>query len=518
MTHDRYDADSGPERAAVLKVVEIVVAIILALVVLLTIGFYVIFTPSKNLPQLFGHIICTAGSSSINDIDEGDVVFASVKEAENVGAGSVVLCKVEEDANPALLRIREVQKEGDKVYYILKADDTPDNLSIRLPQDAILAKAVKRNAGFGKFLAFAKSETGIIVMIIIPCVLLILWQVIRIIRLKMLDQDAAVYERALEDDDYYGDEEEASDGFLEDHSDVGAYVYEDARPQYAPVSRKQTQGAAAYRNVQKSQPAYSEPQGPVNGRPAAAQQTGAQLGYGNYEQPAASVNAFDDLQNLNGANGAVRNVPPRQGQGRPADNAFAAGAQQRPSGVTGRSGPYYAPVGQRSAANTPSDWQTPPVHGTGVAGQGTAQNHVASNAYHNQAVTSPEQPQKPQRPVWAPTRPVTEDTWEQQERAVNRSAAANMSGGAVSSPNLSMQNAAYHEPGAAEPVRPAKTYYETAKVPEVPPLVDNPAAITIPAAAVKPKQTIAPPPKKSNNKTVEELMKVIDQAQSGLKK
>lgn len=51
------------------------------------------------------------------------------------------------------------------------------------------------------------------------------------------------------------------------------------------------------------------------------------------------------------------------------------------------------------------------------------------------------------------------------------------------------------------------------EVPLEPPMVENPVDITIPTEAVKPKETIAPPPKKSNNKTLEELMKVIDDAQ-----
>ena len=66
-----------------------------------------------------------------------------------------------------------------------------------------------------------------------------------------------------------------------------------------------------------------------------------------------------------------------------------------------------------------------------------------------------------------------------------------------------------------------KFYYEKPEPVERrldPPVVENPVGITIPPDAVKPKETIAPPPKQQSNKTVEELMKVIDQAQSGLKK
>ena len=66
----------------------------------------------------------------------------------------------------------------------------------------------------------------------------------------------------------------------------------------------------------------------------------------------------------------------------------------------------------------------------------------------------------------------------------------------------------YYEKPVAKPIEPKLE----------PPVIENPVDITIPVDAVKPKETIAPPPKKQSNKTVEELMRVIDQAQSGLKK
>lgn len=64
-----------------------------------------------------------------------------------------------------------------------------------------------------------------------------------------------------------------------------------------------------------------------------------------------------------------------------------------------------------------------------------------------------------------------------------------------------------------------KLYYEKPVSQQlISPAVENPVDITIPTAAIMPRETIAPPPKRQNNKTVEELMRVIDQAQSGIKK
>lgn len=63
---------------------------------------------------------------------------------------------------------------------------------------------------------------------------------------------------------------------------------------------------------------------------------------------------------------------------------------------------------------------------------------------------------------------------------------------------------------------PPKLYYQktpSKKVILEPPKVENPVDVTIPTEAIMPKETIAPPPKKTNNKTVEELMQMIDNAQ-----
>ena len=61
-----------------------------------------------------------------------------------------------------------------------------------------------------------------------------------------------------------------------------------------------------------------------------------------------------------------------------------------------------------------------------------------------------------------------------------------------------------------------RVYYEKKSSQEIlePPAVENPVAVTIPSEAVKPKETIAPPPKQSSNKTLEELMNMIDRAQN----
>lgn len=66
--------------------------------------------------------------------------------------------------------------------------------------------------------------------------------------------------------------------------------------------------------------------------------------------------------------------------------------------------------------------------------------------------------------------------------------------------------------------RPVQKPKPQPELPLDPPVVENPVDITIPTEAVKPKETIAPPPKKSNNKTLEELMRVIDNAQAASKK
>lgn len=80
------------------------------------------------------------------------------------------------------------------------------------------------------------------------------------------------------------------------------------------------------------------------------------------------------------------------------------------------------------------------------------------------------------------------------------------------------QSMEYYDKPAERANVPAKEYYErpTARAERRldPPVVENPVDITIPSYAAKPRHTIAPPPKQQNNKTVEELMRMIDQAQT----
>ena len=70
----------------------------------------------------------------------------------------------------------------------------------------------------------------------------------------------------------------------------------------------------------------------------------------------------------------------------------------------------------------------------------------------------------------------------------------------------------YEIPRLNEPVSSPFSVYQKEEEVVPPPAVEKPVDITIPANAAIPEETIAPPPKKSTNKTVEELMRMIDEA------
>lgn len=357
--------------------VEILVVTVLALAVVAMLSFFFIFSKEGTAHKFFGQYIYLSKVSIMEPaIPVGSAVFGDPAAVDSLTAGEVVLCNVEVNGGTVttILRIQDIQPENGSTYYILRGDANAGNETIRLEKKDILAKCVQFSQAFGAVLTFATSQLGILTGIILPCLIAIVIQVLRIVRIKKYDND---------DDDEY----EVDDVIFSTlrHAPAPEPVIE------SPVQRLAIgdEGRAEY--VKKAQPT---------------------AGYGELHE-------------------TIRSTRPQ------------------------------SPLRQSSAAERLE-----------------SQRSTVSENFRTKPTT------------YSPTR---ENTYSRPERTLDA--------------------VLYERP---------KTYYEKAAVapqpPLDPPVVQNPVDISIPEQAVKPRETIAPPPKPANNKTVEELMRVIDQAQSGLRK
>lgn len=77
-------------------------------------------------------------------------------------------------------RIVKIEKEGEQIFYITKGDANQDPDTEKRPKEYVLGKVIFSLPFIGYPLSFAKTQTGLIVMIIIPAAIIIYSELISI--------------------------------------------------------------------------------------------------------------------------------------------------------------------------------------------------------------------------------------------------------------------------------------------------------------------------------------------------
>ena len=371
--------------------VEVIAISVLAVAVIAILSFFIFFK-DNTAHKFFGNYIYLSNVSSMDPaIPLGAAVFADPDVLPVPGEAALCTVEIDNEKYTTILRVQDIQPEEGTTYYILRGDANAANETIRIPESGILAKCATYSVFFGAILSFSISQLGLLTGIILPCLLAIVIQVLRIMRINKYESDDE------DDEEYdYDDEEEF------ETDDV---VFSTLKQSPAP-------------------PVYSEPEPPVKKLYVGGE------GKAEYIRSAAPTAGYSELHET-----MRRQTSPLRSSS-PASAGLHA---------------------QRGTVN--DNFREKPTSRTSEA---------ASEIYF----------ERPQRNTY--NHP-TENLYER--------------------PRM------YYDKPAASP----ETYLE-------PPAVKNPVDVTIPLDAVKPRETIAPPPKQTNNKTLEELMRVIDNAQNTMRK
>lgn len=168
------------------SVAEIILIILLVAVIAAMIFIGVVFHKDNTATSVFGYNFYRTKAVNMEPkIPQNTVIIAKESEKGSIEAGSVILCRIGEYT--VLTRVTEVQDGA----YIVKFDAAPDNETFRVESSAVIAKAVWQFEAFRKFLDFATSTVGIIILLIIPLSIIIIVQIVRINRLKALEREAS---------------------------------------------------------------------------------------------------------------------------------------------------------------------------------------------------------------------------------------------------------------------------------------------------------------------------------------
>lgn len=234
--------------------VEIVVMCIFAVLIISMLVIYFSFRETGAVPKFFGYYIYRTHAVNMEPkVPEGAAVFASEKEKENISSGSVVLCML--DGTPTIINVVEMLDEESGKFYIVRFNTSPRNETYKIPAESVIAKAVYYDTFTGSLLSFATSEKGIITVVIIPSILIVLFQVIKIVLAQKNEYDD--YEAEAEEDDapnLYANI--GKDGFDEEEPyrslpPVRAKFDTAVKEKPESVIRIDSSGAAVYEPVEK---------------------------------------------------------------------------------------------------------------------------------------------------------------------------------------------------------------------------------------------------------------------------
>ncbi|MDE6596721.1 MAG: hypothetical protein K2K44_12045 [Oscillospiraceae bacterium] len=178
------------KKVSAFAVIEMILIILLVLVMAAMIAFNFLFKNKDTPVSVFGlNFYITKDVKMQPKIPKDTFIIAKKSEIPNIVENSVILCNVGDFTT--LIRVKEIQQEADKTYYVVKFDTDDDTKTFRISEDAVISKAVRQDEVLGKVLNFATSTVGIIIAVVIPLMFIIAIQVARILGIRRLEEEAA---------------------------------------------------------------------------------------------------------------------------------------------------------------------------------------------------------------------------------------------------------------------------------------------------------------------------------------
>lgn len=160
------------------------VIILLILIIIATLGGSFFFTQKHTAPSVFGYnVFVMNGKGMEPSLKDKSAIITKVGVMPE--KGEVALCKLKltgSDNIVSVLRVVEIQEANDSTQYYLKSDKGADSDVIVAQKNEIIGKADIEIPWLGKLISFATSRSGIIAFIIIPAALILISLLVSILK------------------------------------------------------------------------------------------------------------------------------------------------------------------------------------------------------------------------------------------------------------------------------------------------------------------------------------------------
>ena len=185
------------------KIASITGKVLLGLIILI-VAFFIILTLSRkrddgDTPSLFGYSYVSVLSNSMNagkdgDFRKGDLLVVKTltdDQTKNLKVGDIITFRDFVNGQRALTTHRinsifyKTDKNGKKTVsgYITKGDNNPvvDDTE-RAPEDIVAIYNGTKIGGGGNVMDFLKSQTGFLLVLVLPLALFFIWRIYKLVR------------------------------------------------------------------------------------------------------------------------------------------------------------------------------------------------------------------------------------------------------------------------------------------------------------------------------------------------
>lgn len=197
------------KKLKVTEIVGIAVIAVLLLAIISTFVLYGIFKDTNAAPNMFGYRVYIMNGEGMEPrIKQGAAVF--VKEGVTPNEGNVILCNI--DGRLAVVGYVGTQdvvgSDGTtETRYLVKYDKSDANEVWGIGQNDIIGVAKTYSSFFGSIVNFASSKTGMLLIVILPCALLMAYEIVMLVLAQKKKSDSRLSDAVMEDYEEDPDEE-----------------------------------------------------------------------------------------------------------------------------------------------------------------------------------------------------------------------------------------------------------------------------------------------------------------------
>lgn len=171
-----------------LSILEAIIIILCSLIVIAMLTSNFMFKKQASVHEIFGKYIYLNTYTTMGEsVPENTLVYGEKVQTDTLINGDVVLVNVTSGSSEdnVILRIQQIiENENGSKSFILKGDEFEENQSIPVTEENIIAKCTTKNEYLGKMIVFSISTEGFLTAIVVPCLFIIIFQIIHIVKVK----------------------------------------------------------------------------------------------------------------------------------------------------------------------------------------------------------------------------------------------------------------------------------------------------------------------------------------------